>query len=268
MAVKGKLPPMKRAAGKAKAAATAGTTKKKAAIIKDAVKDAAEDAPLPQAVSKPKAHERHKKPSEAERIAKGKQLAAAYLMQRDGMDADTAQMVVGTMDAATINELNTEAATAVLEKSTAAAAPAPSAAPPSPADTGDTSAVPVADEAAAPAVDFSEVPALVAYETEDKETFAEVAIRCRDNAVLKNDVEKQYKYDKRVLDMAMLQAGIKKGAPVMVTDIKLTRYTGKSPKYLSDVLLLQAGVSPDVIGKCWVSKDYDDVRVYSPKEDE
>lgn len=256
-----KLPPMKRVADKAKAAATAGTTKKKTAIIKDAV----DDVPLPQAVSKPKAHERHKKPSEAERIAKGKQLAASYLMQREGMDAETAQMIVDTMDVDTINELNTEAATVVLDKTKTLLAPAPSAPARSPGDAGGTADDPSAVPDALPPVDFSEVPALVEYETEDKETFAEVALRCRDNAAIKNEAEKQYKYDKRVLDVAMMTAGIGKNAPVMVTDIKLTRYTGYTPQ-LSEQLLLEAGVSPDTIKKCWTKKPYDDVRVYSPKD--
>lgn len=237
-----KLPPMKKVA----------TPRKKAATPK--AEDKAAAPPVPA-----KKHERHSKPSEKERIERGKQLAAAYLMQRDGMDSDTAIMVVESMDPDTINELNTEAATAVLEKSKEAATAAPSAPATSPVDAGGTSAEQEAGEEAIPAVDFTTVPALA-----EDDTFPEIAIRCRDAAVTKNEAETRYKTDKKLLDSILKEAGINKNAPVQVADVKLTRYTGYTP-YLSETLLLEKGVSPDVIKACWVKKPYDDVRVFTPK---
>lgn len=241
--VKGKLPPMK----KAKPA----TKPKSAAKVMD-------EAPMPKAVTSTadrKKHERTAKRSEENRIEKRDRLAASYLEQRDGMDPDTAKAVVASMDAADIEALISEANTSVLAQTGA-----PSAAPTSPAATPESSPVPDADNDTTPAIDFLSVPALA-----DDDTFSEIAIRCRDNAITKNKAEKEYKADKKVLDTILQGAGIGKDQPVMCVDVRLVRYTGKSPRQLSDTKLLEKGVSIDIINQCWVQGSYDDVRVTTPK---
>lgn len=219
---------------------------------KPTAKAADKPAPAPK-----KAHERKTKPSEADRLEKGKKLAASYLVQRDGMDEDTARMVVDTMDPEDVNTLITEANTGVLAQT-------PAAAPSAPAASGEkasgASVVPDPEEGAADPIDFLTVPALA-----DDDTFTEIAVRCRDNAVLKNEAEKQYKADKKILDLVLAEAGIDKLQPVLCAGVRLVRYTGKSPRRLSDLKLLEKGVSIDIINACWEQGEYDDVRVTTPK---
>lgn len=229
-------------------------TKKTAPVV--------DDAPMPQAVSKPKPHARKSKKSEEDKIAKGKRLAASYLVQRDGMDEDTAATIVDSMDADTINVLISESATSILDRSADAAqsggaGETPGAPATSPAATPEKAGE---EDAGIPARDFLEIPELAG-----NETFAELAIRCRDKAVEKNAAEKMYKADKKTLDSVLSNAGVDKLEPVMCFGVRLVRYSGKSPRQLSEIKLMEAGVSPDVIAKCWVQGTYDDVRVTTPE---
>lgn len=214
----------------------------------------------PAAPAAPKVHARKAKPAEDKMalVEKGRKLAINYLMQRDGMDEETATAVVLTMDPEVVNELITEANNGVLHRPESEAPSAPAA---SGEKASDASVVPDPEEGVADPIDFLTVPALA-----DDETFTEIAIRCRDNAVTKNEAEKKYKADKKILDNVLAEAGINKLQPVMVAGVRLVRYTGKSPRSLSDVKLLEKGVSIDVINACWVQGEYEDVRVTTPKE--
>lgn len=252
---KQKLPPMKKPA---------------------AAKKAAAPKPEPAAKVAPVKHERKAKPAEKDRIAERLRLAKSYLEQRDGMDSDTAQVVVNSMDPADLDALITEANTAVMARtptpSTVAPAAAPSAVPPSPLDTGGTSAVPDPEEGAKPAVDFLSVPGLaeatwVDSNTGTEHTLPEIVIRCNEAAQTKNKAEAEYKADKKIIDAVLAGAGVGKNEPVTVFGmLRLTRYTGKSPRQLNEQKLLEKGVSPDIIKQCWTSGTYDDVRFTPIKE--
>lgn len=231
-----KLPPMKKTAASKKPAAPKA------------------EAPTTAPVAAPKSHARKAKPAEKDRIAERQRLAKSYLEQRDGMDPDTAQIVIDSMDAGSLDALIEEANTAVLARGLSA--PAPSAPAASPVKAGDTQAAPDAEEDAKPPVDFLSVPALAA-----DDTFPEIVIRCSEAARIKNEQEAAYKSDKKLIDSILAEAGIGKKEPVICVGLKLNRYTGKTPRQLNEQKLLLAGVSPDIIAKCWVSGTYDDVRI-------
>lgn len=233
---KHKLPPMKKTAAQKKPAAPKA------------------EAPAPAPVAAPKSHARKAKPAEKDRIAERLRLAKSYLEQRDGMDSDTAEIVAGSMSTEDLDALIAEANTAVMARTPAA--PAPSAPAASPVEAGDTQAAPSVEKDAKPPVDFLSVPALAA-----DATFPEIVIRCSEAARIKNEQEEAYKSDKKLIDNMLAEAGIGKKEPVICVGLKLSRYTGKSPRQLNEQKLLLAGVSPDIIAKCWVSGSYDDVRI-------
>lgn len=231
-----KLPPMKKTAAPKKNATAPKTVA---------------SAPTPVTT---KTHARKAKPAEKDRIAERLRLAKSYLEQRDGMDPDTAQIVVESMDTGSLDALIEEANTAVLARGLSA--PAPSAPAASPVKAGDTQVATDAEEDAKPPVDFLSVPALAA-----DDTFPEIVIRCSEAARIKNEQEAAYKSDKKLIDSILAEAGIGKKEPVICVGLKLNRYTGKTPRQLNEQKLLLAGVSPDIIAKCWVSGTYDDVRI-------
>lgn len=224
---------------------------------KPAPKAAAESAPAP------KTHTRKAKPAE-EKLSmaeRSRKFAASYLVQRDGMDEDLARLVVSTMDQVDVDVLVREANNGLLERTVGAALSAPARADekaPAPSAVPEAGAVP-----ALPPIDFLSVPALA-----DDDTFTEITIRCRDAAVTKNEAEKQYKADKKLLDATLMGAGVAKDQPVMCAGVRLVRYTGKSPRRLSDIKLLEKGVSIDIINACWEQGEYDDVRVTTPEASE
>ncbi len=225
-----KMPPMKKAGATPKA-----KTEKKAAAPKKVAE-----------TSEKKPHARKAKPSEEERIARGKAIAVSYLAQRDGMELDMANMIVESMTPDEVNELTAEAATAVLDKGTGEAEPA-------------------TEEEAPVAVNFLEVPALAEYEFEAddaKFSFPELVTICVEKARLKNDSEKEYKAAKKLVMDAMKVA---KTPLVDVFGVGLAVYKGGTST-LSEEMLLEAGVDADTIAKGWKKASYDDVRITVPKE--
>jgi hypothetical protein len=84
---------------------------------------------------------------------------------------------------------------------------------------------------------------------------------CAAAAATKNAAERLYKADKAQIIGAMKGAKI---ARVECLGIKLSVYIGHTVT-LDPMLLLEAGVSPDVIKRCYRDTPYTDVRVTSPK---
>lgn len=197
----------------------------------------------------PKPHTRKAKPAEEDRIEKTKRLACSYLEQSQGLDPQTALDVVESMSPDDVMALIMEANTATMEAHPApqtGSAPAPSAAPTSPVD---------APEDDGPAPDFMTIPALAAHET-----FSEKVIDCIEAATAKNDSEKKYKSLKKDIITILHEAG---QTAVEVFQNKLKVYTGHS-RSLSEIKLLEKGVSIDIINECWVDTPYDDVRITKP----
>jgi hypothetical protein len=222
-----------------KSSAKAVTGKKATAAGKAAV----EEAPAP------KPHERKTKPSEKDRIEKGRELVAGYLIQRDGMDPQIAVMVVANMEAEEINALIEEANTAVLDRGKDA--PATEPAPATESGAGFT------DDDSTEFVDFTEIPELAA-----SEEFAVWVFAAADNSKVKNAAEKAYKEDK-----AKIIALMKDTAKIKRTScggIKLTVYPGET-KWIDERMLLEQGVPIETIKKCWKSTPWWDVRFTMPK---
>ena len=209
-----------------------------------AKKPAAKTPEAPKAA--PKVHERKARPAEEDRIEKAKRLAADYLTRRDGMDGEMARAVVDSMGAEDVAALNTEAATAVLDKTKAIAA--------SKAAPATTSTIPEEDQSAY--IPFVQFTALAA-----DEEFPQLVLAVAELARTKNDAEAEYKAQKKVLIAKMKAAGAEKAECL---GIKLAVYQGHN-KQINEQLLLERGVSPDVIKVCWKDTPYDDVRVMAPK---
>lgn len=220
--------------------------KKKAAAVPKKPMKASSKPPKneakPLVEDKPKVHDRKAKPSEKNLIERGRKLAANYLVHRDGMDEDTATMVIDSMDPVDVNALITEANSSVMSDMAVAKG-----------------------EDIEPAVpNFLTVPVLAEFESEEKLSFSELVIIAAEAATRKNEAEKEYKGTK-VIIIGLLKANkIKK---VECLGYKLDRYTGHTPRQLDEVKLLELGVSPDIIVKCWKSTEYEDVRITPPKED-
>lgn len=196
-------------------------------------------------------HTRKIKPAEEDRIEKGKRLACDLLVRRDEMDPQMAMDVVESMSAEDVLQLIVEANTAVMER-VAGSETAPAAAPSAPA----TSPLD-APEDDTPAVDFLTIPELAAHET-----FSEQVVECVEANQLKNDSEKKYKSLKKAIIGILVPL---KALSVEVFGTKLKVYKGNH-RSLSDIKLLEKGVSIDIINQCWVDTPYDDVRITVPKE--
>ncbi len=241
-----KMPPMK---GKSapKAAKPAADKKKPAAAAEPTEK---------------KKHERKAKPSEADKIARGKALAVSYLAQRDGMELDMATMVVESMTPDEVNELVSESATAVMDKTAAASTAVmdktAAASASAPAETADAEAEPVP-------VNFLEVESLSEFSFETNGvtfTLPELVAIAVEAAKRKNDSEKEYKAAKKAVLGAMEAAN----TPLVdCLGTGLAAYTGYTSQ-LSEELLLLAGVDADIIKACWKKTPFRDVRISAPKE--
>lgn len=209
-----------------------------------------------------KLHERTAKTSELERREKGLNLAASYLEQRDGMDAQLALDIASGMDPADLEALIAESNTAVIAQTKVGieAAAAETVAVGA-ANSGPKVNVPWAppDDEATPATDWTTIPALAEHET-----FAVVANDVVEASKLKNLAEKDYKAGKKTLDKIMAEAGCAKNQTIECLGNKLTRTSGSS-SYLSKEKLMEKGVSIDVINQCWDKTEYDDVRIWYPK---
>ena len=181
-------------------------------------------------------------------LERGRSIAAQYLMDRDGLDQETALVVVESMDADGINELTSEAATAVLAK-TEAKAEEPAAAK----LVGESKD----EEAAAKYEDFTGIEALMG-----SETFVTAVMEVKDLGQKKNQYESEYKARKKDLVAELDSVG---KTHVQMGDIKVRRYKGGS-KFLDSRKLLEKGVSIDIINACYSTTEYDDVQLYYPKE--
>lgn len=180
-------------------------------------------------------HERTATASEAERQFRGRQLAAKYLVTRDGMTEELAAIVIEGLDDDTINALIVEANTKTISKGTAT--------------------VPSGEEAE-PVLDFTQIEELV---TDGQ--FAIETARMIDSARIKNDAEKEYKSAKievvRILDGHKVKRCLFGG-------VKLSRYQGNNRR-LSVTKLIEKGVDPDLINACYEDSPYEDVRITFPK---
>lgn len=219
-------------------------------------------APINEARPLGKTHARQIKPSEEDRIAKGRHLAAAYLMARDGMDMDTAAEIVGSMDVEDVNALIDESNTAVIARygrdypAGAAAGTAGAPALKDGATPIEGAALVEPDEGPMP--NYTEVPALA-----ERDEFPGLVISVAANAKLKNSAEKAYKEGKGIILQILTDAGAPR---VECLGWKMSVYEGES-KQLDEHLLLEAGVSADTIKRCWKSKKYTDVRMTVVKKE-
>ena len=210
--------------------------------------------PAPAAVAPKKKHERSTKPSEADRLEKGKFLVAAYLVRRDGMDADTAMAVVEGLSADERNSLIEECNTSTME-----AHPVhPPADVPATGSTLDPAPAAVEEEEAT-YVDFTAYPALL-----NDEAFVQEVLDCMYAAQHKGAAEKVYKAFKKRLIPKLKDATGLADPLVQVMDVKLAVYEGSST-FLDETKLLEAGVSPEQIKKGYKTTKYTDVRVLYPK---
>lgn len=254
----------KKAVSKPAAKAAAADVKKVGLSKKKPVNEAIPLGTPPEKVEQIKAQRRkaEKEPvgertatlSEERRREKARSIAAALLMERDGLDAETALVVVESMDPDDIQALVTEAATTVIEKTAeqiaTAAAPAE--------EKGADLAPAEAKEDKVPYIDFTEVKELL-----ESETFAVTVMEVRDLSKTKNTAEAEYKARKKDLIAELDKVG---HTHVQFSDIKVRRYKGGS-KFLDARKLLAKGVSIDVINQCYSTTEYDDVALYGPKEE-
>jgi hypothetical protein len=228
--------------------------------------------PAPKAAKAAKApatvhqiHERRAKPSEEDAIERGRTLATSYIIQRDGMDAETAAMVVSGMEPEEINALIAEANSAVLadhlgtpgdEEVKAATKPKGKKGKPK----GDG----LMPDAEVPMVDFMTIPALVEFTDPDSQlAFGDLVIVAAIAAHRKNEAEKEYKEAKAAIVKVMLQAGLRDSG-VMCLDHKVTHYTGHNIT-IPEQNLLDHGVDPDIIVASRKDTPYEDVRITAPK---
>lgn len=187
-------------------------------------------------------HGRTAKPSEEDKIAKGRRLAASYLTQRDGLAEEIATMIVEGLEPEDVNALIAEANTATLEKT---------------ADkTATKGAALVATDDDGPAVDYTDVEVLA-----NNEFFVPLVYDTVEQSKIKNDAEKQYKANKQAIIALMKTA---KTMRVAVSEVKLTVYRGHA-RWIDEIKLLENGVSIDIINKCWSDTPYDDVQITVPK---
>lgn len=208
--------------------------------------------PEPKKKAKPKAkpkkednHEREATAGETDLIESRRAYVISYLMKRDGMDEEIAKMVVEGLEPEQIGDLWQEAQTVQGEAEQSEQA---------------ASATDVEPEPEPEIVDFTSTPLA------EHETFAGLLIEVIDAAKRKNSAEKEYKTKKAELIGIVDGAGIKMNEQFMAFGNKLERYKGSSPRYLDATLLLEKGVSIDIINQCWKSTDYDDIRILVPKE--
>lgn len=187
---------------------------------------------------KPKKHERNTKPSEADRLEKGKTLAAKYLERRDGMDPQLALDIVESMDADTINALIEEANTAIM---------------------GATADLLKTADAPKSVISFLAIPALA-----NDEGFAKLVFDCAALSKTANGAKAGYKSGKEIL-YAKLMAAAGPGGYVECMGIKVEPYIGYST-FLDEHKLIEAGVDPALVKKGWKTTEYEDVRFIIPKE--
>ena len=186
-------------------------------------------------------HERTVRPSEADRIEKGRRLAADYLVHRDGMDPQVAMDIVESMDRDSVDELITESATDTIERTKKLMAAKAAGAGPATEPDDD-----------APVPDFLTIPLLA-----EDETFAYNVQECARAANRKNEAEKEYKERKGLVMSRMKEAATQR---VWCMGIRLAVYVGHNRR-LDEHLLLEAGVNIDTINRCWKDTPYDDVRL-------
>lgn len=199
-------------------------------MAKKAAAKTKKKAVAPPTTDSPQLHEREVTKIEASRLTNRDSLAAAYLVARDGMDEDTAKMVVGSMDADSIFALVEEALIA-------------------PAPTGpDESGAMLAE----PYVDFTTVPELAS-----DETFPAEVVEMVECASTKNAMEKRYKELKPIVAQKLKDSHTLRA---QIGDIQLNCFPGKN-KQLSKEKLMEKGVSTDVINQCYSETPYDDIRI-------
>lgn len=204
----------------------------------------------------PQLHERKASKNEVDRAAKARGAVAGYLVERDGMDVDLAAAIVAGMEPETIHALIQEAATAVMDKmergkvavggngnGTSGGQLVPDGA----------EKVEIVDDVPVP--DFLTIPALA-----ESDTFAYCVTECAAAARRKNEAEKEYKDRKSTILATLKYAKVKL---VECVGIRLAVYEGSSSK-LDETLLLEAGVDPATIRKCWKRTKYTDVRLTVP----
>lgn len=186
-----------------------------------------------------------------DRLAKGRKLAAGYLVKRDGLELEMATMVVDGMEPADIDALIVESNDKAIEEARAAGILPPKG-------EGEEKQV----------IDFSTVPLLVSWvnpEDEDQ-TFTILVAECAAEAAKKNAAEARYKLLKKMI-VELLDAAT--GAPaydstVDVFGTKLARYQGHHIT-LSEQKMLEQSIAPETIQKCKVDTPYEDVRITPPK---
>jgi len=202
-------------------------------------------------------HEREMRISEATLIDKRRSTVIEFLMKRDEMDREIAEMVMQGLEPEQIGDLWEEAQLAIN------GAKHPDAA------TTEVSIPAEPNEAEVP--DFTEVglgEAEIVVEqdgVEETKSFAQLVIECVEAAQAKVANEKVYKERKAQIMGMMAAAGIGRNEPIAAFGNKLEQYRGKTPKQLDSLKLVEKGVSIDIINKCYKQTEYDDVRITIPK---
>lgn len=203
----------------------------------------------------PKPHAREMKTGEKDRLAKGRQLVASFIVQRDGLDPEIAAQVVEGMEPEEINSLIAEANTAVIERTRGTQAAPETTSAGTPENVPATEAQAGAAIPAPPAVDFLSVPLLAA-----DEDFAPLALGIPELAMAKNKAEEMLKKAKAIVVSKARAANVLK---LTVADWKVSVFEGGS-SHIDSLMLIENGVDPAIIRKCTKKTRYWDVKVSPP----
>lgn len=170
-------------------------------------------------------------------------------------------MVVESMAPEDINALIVEANTAVIEGTSASGTAGGSESPTGQAEpaAGGTG------ESAGGAADYVDYSTFDALEADDK--FPELVMKCASLQIIKSKAEKDYKKIKQVLWDKMVAAGVKPDVDRLeCAGTLLAPYKGHHVQ-VNELLLMENGVSADIIVKSRKDTPFNDVRIIPPKEE-